>query len=168
MKLHNLTAALACASLIPYCVALTRRADVAEHVVLADCRDGEGVQSSQMAYYNNSITSYPNSVAAVRTAKGQMAHWEGPDLISATFDSGVTFTANITTVVAQGQYAGTGENDYGSFTCWYNSTSNLYHWGNATCDEVYDCNHQALPVATNTVLSSSQSIGMPPIYALCL
>jgi hypothetical protein len=60
---------------------------------------------------------------------------------SAIFPDGDIFTANISRVASQGDYAGAGYNDYGPFTCWANYVTNLYKWAANTCTEVYDCNH---------------------------
>ena len=111
-----------------------------EHVILANCIDNTGVQSSQMAYFSGSPGPSPSSVADVSTTYGQTRVWEDA-VTSATFQDGDTFTANISGVASQGDYAGTGYNDYGPFTCWANYVTNLYKWAANTCTEVYDCNH---------------------------
>jgi hypothetical protein len=111
-----------------------------EHVILANCIDNTGVKSSQMAYFSGSPGPSPSSVATVSTTYGQTRVWEDA-VTSATFGDGDTFTANISGVVSQGDYAGAGYNDYGPFTCWANYVTNLYKWAADTCTEVYDCNH---------------------------
>jgi hypothetical protein len=141
-------------------LALTLRDDTVEHVVLANCKDEFGIKSSQMAYYSAAINPYPSSVANVTTPNGQTATWEGTGPISATFPDGDIFTVNIPAVVSQGQYAGPGNNNYGPFTCWYNWNASLYHWGGNTCDEVYDCNHQAAPITSQ----ASATSGIPQSY----
>jgi hypothetical protein len=113
---------------------------VGEHVILANCIDNTGVKSSQMAYFSGSPGPSPSSVANVSTTYGQTKVWEDA-VTSATFGDGDVFTANISGVVSQGDYAGNGYNDYGPFTCWANYVTNLYKWGANTCTEVYDCNH---------------------------
>jgi hypothetical protein len=108
-----------------------------EHVILANCIDNTGVKSSQMAYFSGSPGPSPSSVATVSTTYGQTRVWEYA-VTSATFPDGDTFTANISGVASQGDYA---YNDYGPFTCWSNYVPNLYKWAANTCTEVYDCNH---------------------------
>jgi hypothetical protein len=124
--------------------------DIGEHVILANCIDNNGVQSSQMAYFSGSPGNSPNNVANVSSPLVPYGHtrvWED-GLTSALFDDGVTFTSNITAIVSQGDYAGPGKNDYGPFTCWSNYVANLYKWAANTCTEIYDCNHSAAPGST--------------------
>jgi len=116
-----------------------------EHVVLADCRDGDGVFSSQMAYFPGSPNKKPQDVSVVSTPVGQTALWPGRTTASLFTGTGVTFTARLGPKVDEGQFAGTGDNGYGVFSCWQRFSLNLYEYGGATCSQVYDCDHSPAP-----------------------
>lgn len=116
-----------------------------EHVVLADCRDGDGVVSSQMAYFPGSPGSTPQDVAVVSTKNGQARLWAGQETAGLFTDTGVTFTADLGPQVEEGELAGTGDNGYGPFTCWQRYSANLYDYDGTTCSQVYDCDHETKP-----------------------
>jgi hypothetical protein len=118
--------------------------DSGEHVILTSCQDQNGVKSSQMAYFKSNPGPSPDSVAIVQTGTGLTRVWE-KGITSATFQDSDVFTANITAPVPQGEYAGTGQNNYGPFTCWDNYVPNLYKRNGDICTEIYDCNHSAAP-----------------------
>ena len=116
-----------------------------EHVVLADCRDGDGVFSSQMAYFPGAPGKKPQDVSVVSTPAGQTALWVGQTTKSLFSTSGVTFTAQLGPKGDEGSFAGTGDNGYGNFTCWQRFNLNLYEYGGNTCSQVYDCDHEPVP-----------------------
>ncbi|ROW04863.1 hypothetical protein VMCG_04886 [Cytospora schulzeri] len=101
----------------------------AEHVVLANCRSPDGILSSEMASYTGSPQNTPDDIAIVDTS---------PD-------------------VADGEWAGTGDNGYGSFVCWETSLPDSYYDEalGTECSGVYDCNHEATPSVTPTSLATS-------------
>ncbi|KXX77747.1 hypothetical protein MMYC01_206696 [Madurella mycetomatis] len=102
-----------------------------EHVILADCVDpATGVVSSQMAYYPGEPDALPapEDTALVLTAPGQTARWANSNT-SAVFTTGVRFIATLGPEVAEGGFAGTGNNgfdDNGGFRCWRWSHEGLY------------------------------------------
>jgi hypothetical protein len=116
-----------------------------EHVVLADCRDASNKVSSQMAYFPNQPNQYPQDVAVVNTANGQAALWVSTTTEGLFTDTGTTFTAVLGPKVADGEYAGTGNNGYGNFSCWQIYNQALYTYDNTTCSQVYDCDHRSAP-----------------------
>ncbi len=120
---------------------LLSRAD-AEHVVLADCKASNSQFSSQMAYYPGSPQGAPQDVAIVPTTAGQYSLWVDAETSALFTTSGVTFTADLGPKVADGEYAGSGDNGYGSFSCWAKYKKDLYTWNNITCSMVYDCDHR--------------------------
>ncbi|KAK1753027.1 hypothetical protein QBC47DRAFT_404389 [Echria macrotheca] len=141
---------------------LQRRID-GEHVVLADCRDGKGVVSSQMAYFKADPGPTPQDVAVVHTNPGEAALWVNSETPGLFTDTGVTFTATIGPKVADGQWAGKGDNGYGSFNCWQKYFTSLYVYSGTTCSQVYLCSHDpapsgaAIPSVTNSPSSSPAS-----------
>lgn len=122
-----------------------QRRDPDEHVVLADCRDPQGVVSSQIAYFTGAPGPKPQDVAVVHTNPGEAELWINSNTSALFTDTGVTFTATIGPKVADGGYAGTGHNGYGSFRCWQEYSQNLYTYGGTTCSQVYYCNHNPAP-----------------------
>lgn len=116
-----------------------------EHVILADCRDGNGVVSSQMAYFNSTPGPKPNDVSIVHTNPGEAALWINRVTEGLFTDTGVTFVATLGPKVADGTFAGTGQNGYANFTCWQRYIKELYKYGGTTCSQVYDCNHDKAP-----------------------
>lgn len=114
-----------------------------EHVVLADCRDTANKVSSQMAYYLAEPGPTPEDVAVVVTNPGQAALWINAVTSALFTNTGVTFTATIGPKVAEGEWAGTGDNGYGSFNCWQKYVGGLYRYESTTCSQVYVCNHNA-------------------------
>jgi hypothetical protein len=126
-------------------LAIHRRASIAqETVVLANCIDNNGIQSSQMAYFVGAPNASPNAVVNVPTDPGKTVIWEG-NTTPATFPDGVTFSATILKVVAEGEYAGPGKNNYGTFSCWAHYVPNMYKTDSRTCTAVYVCDHAGTP-----------------------
>lgn len=110
-----------------------------EYVVLATCIGDADVRTSQMAYFPGSPNASPNIVT--ETSHGQTSVWEGA-ATSGRFPYGNVFTATIGSPVAQGEFAGTGKANQGSFSCWRNHRKNLYNWDEHICTGIYDCNRQ--------------------------
>lgn len=125
---------------------LYSRAD-AEHVVLADCRSPKGILSSEMAYFAGSPKSNPDDTAIVDTPYNTTRNWANARTSTLFPDTNITFTAVLRPDVAQGDWAGTGDNGYGSFVCWEKSLPELYHDEavGTECAGVYDCDHEATP-----------------------
>lgn len=133
-----------------------RRTD--EHVVLADCNGLNSDFSSQMAYYPGSATGKPQDVAVVPTPDGQYSLWVDTTTSGLFTTTGVTFTATLGPRVADGQYAGSGDNGYVPlFSCWAKYKKDLYTWGNTTCSMVYDCDHRDANSTTSASASASTS-----------
>ncbi|ROV99751.1 hypothetical protein VSDG_03113 [Cytospora chrysosperma] len=104
---------------------LYTRAD-AENVVLADCRSASGVLSSEMAYFGGSPDSTPDDTAIIDTSYNTTQQWANATTSTLFSDTGTTFTAVLRPEVAQGDWAGTGDNGYGSLVCWERSLRDLY------------------------------------------
>lgn len=138
---------------------LYTRAD-AEHVVLADCRTSNGVVSSEMAYFSGSPDSTPDDTAVVDTSYDTTQQWANATTSTLFSDTGTTFTAVLRPDVAQGDWAGTGNNGYGSFVCWETSFPNLYYDDavGTECSGVYDCDHEETPSKCLPCLSNT----LPP------
>ncbi|KAK9421340.1 hypothetical protein SUNI508_05878 [Seiridium unicorne] len=133
-----------------------------EHVVLADCRDKVGVYSSQMAYYPTSSGGSPNDVANVVTNTGETALWICSTTVGLFTTTNTKFTANLGPQVADGQYAGTGDNGYdnGGFRCWQSFQEDYYTYGNTTCNMVYNCDHSAAPASSSPTSSDASTPGL--------
>lgn len=118
-----------------------------EHVVLANCLTQAGILSSEMAYFLGSPGSSPTDTAVVNVEYNHTRAWADNTTTTRFADTGVAFTADLRPEVAQGQWAGTGENGYGSFVCWEKTLGNLFHddQQGTQCSGVYDCDHQATP-----------------------
>jgi hypothetical protein len=115
-----------------------------EHVILADCltvKDSVNVPSSMMAYYPADAVGQPQDVSLVKTPDGQSALWANSVTTSRFTVTGVNFTAILGPPVENGQFAGTGYNDYpGNFTCYETYVNNLFTYGASTnCSQVYSC-----------------------------
>jgi hypothetical protein len=122
-----------------------RRRTPGEHVVLADCRDGSGTVSSEMAYFPGDPGPSPQDVAVVATPKGQAALWVNANTTGLFTDTSVWFNATLGPKVDDGQFAGTGTNGYGNFSCYQKYASQLYTYGGTTCSQVYLCDHSTPP-----------------------
>ncbi|KAK4226629.1 hypothetical protein QBC38DRAFT_479902 [Podospora fimiseda] len=121
-----------------------RRA-IEEHVTLSDCRDSSGVFSSQAAYFPTEPGPVPQDVAVVTTTAGQTALWINTKTEALFTGTNTKFTATLGPKVNDGEYAGMGDNGYTTFNCWQKYKPNLYTYGNTTCSQVYDCNHDPAP-----------------------
>ncbi|KAH6615530.1 hypothetical protein B0J18DRAFT_282392 [Chaetomium sp. MPI-SDFR-AT-0129] len=128
-----------------------------EHVVLADCRDPAGVLSSQMAYFKGPVGATPTDVAVVATPNGQTTLWVNANTTGLFTTTSVKFTANLGPRVEEGQFAGTGNNGYGNFSCYQQYIAELYTYENTKCSQVYQCDHSKPPAGG---ISSSSSSGM--------
>ena len=114
-----------------------------ENVMLCNCRDGNGVLSSQMAYYSGDPNSSPQALANVDSDFGKTVVWEGGRPVEGAFADTDVFTSVIAKPVGEGAYAGTGNNKYGPFFCYRNYRENLYTSDGKTCSSIYACNHRA-------------------------
>jgi hypothetical protein len=123
---------------------LVRRIE-GEHVILADCTNGANSFSSQMAYYVADPGPTPVDVAVVPTSPNQYALWINANTSALFTTTGVTFSAVLGPRVDDGQYAGTGNNGYGNFTCYQRYVHDLYTWNGAKCSQVYECDHSEPP-----------------------
>lgn len=56
-----------------------------EHVILADCKYGQGILSLQMAYYSGAVESSTQPLVVVTVKYRSMQVWEDPKNIPATF-----------------------------------------------------------------------------------
>jgi hypothetical protein len=138
---------------------LDRRND-GEHVVLADCRDRAGVISSQIAYFAGEPGPSPEDVAVVVTEAGQAALWVNGNTSALFTNTGVTFTSTLGPAVGEGQFAGTGENGYGNFSCYQSYVNALYVYSATTCSQVYLCDHSDPPGGFDSVLCSRCEEGL--------
>lgn len=123
---------------------LHRRND-GEHVVLADCRDRAGLISSQVAYFAGEPGPNPEDVSVVVTDPGRAALWVNRNTSALFTNTGITFTARLGPAVEEGQFAGTGNNGYGDFSCYRNYVNSLYIYDSTTCSQVYLCDHSDPP-----------------------
>ncbi|KAH8882174.1 hypothetical protein GQ53DRAFT_753873, partial [Thozetella sp. PMI_491] len=139
-----------------------------EHVVLADCRDASNKVSSQMAYFPNQPNAYPQDVAVVNTADGQAALWVSTTTKGLFTDTGTTFTAVLGPKVADGEYAGSGNNGYGNFSCWQIYNQALYTYDNTTCSQVYDCDHRSAPSVLPTPLTDSHELSVGAVAGIAV
>jgi hypothetical protein len=119
-----------------------------ENVALANCKNGAGQQSSQMAYFSGGVGGIPAAIAITQT--GATTWWEG-NTITGTFADGNKFVSQIIApTVAAGAYAGPGHNNQGGFYCYHNYVPGAYNDGKGNnCDMIYDCSHNAPPSGGN-------------------
>lgn len=117
-----------------------------------------------MAYYPGAIEPSIQPLVVVTVKNGSMQVWEGPKNISATFRvlswEQNHFTVNIPAKVPAGNCAGSGSNTHDNFACW-SSRLNVkigYTWNTTVCNQMYDCNHSALPVSTTTKAIATSSV----------
>ncbi|KAK1829339.1 hypothetical protein QBC39DRAFT_134645 [Podospora conica] len=122
-----------------------RASDNPETVVLADCLDSANIISSQMAYFPGAPSSRPQDVAIVATTPKEAALWVNSKTAARFTATNTVFVANIGPKVAQGKYAGSGNNGYGDFSCWEQYTPKLYKYGDTVCSQVYFCDHRDPP-----------------------
>ncbi|KAI2603638.1 hypothetical protein GGR54DRAFT_622539 [Hypoxylon sp. NC1633] len=126
-----------------------------ENVILADCTGAQGQLSSEVAYFSGSPDSAPEDIATVTSGKHH--DWANTTTSAYFSDTSVTFTAVLREHSDAGDYAGTGNNGYGNFTCWQTDSTYLYSHNNQNCFAMYDCNHLGTPVSLPSA-SSSPSI----------
>ncbi|KAI0139538.1 hypothetical protein F4776DRAFT_594012 [Hypoxylon sp. NC0597] len=126
-----------------------------ENVVLADCTGGQDSSdlSSEVSYYSGTPDSTPDDVATVTT--GQHRDWANTTTEAFFSDTGVKFKAVLIEHGDAGDYAGTGTNGYGNFTCWQMEPTLLYTRENRNCFIMYDCNHLNAPVTLPSATPST-------------
>ncbi|KUJ17718.1 uncharacterized protein LY89DRAFT_733547 [Mollisia scopiformis] len=134
------------AKLLPLLGLSTLSQATTEIVYLANCAGcptSEGCEyyRSTMDYYPDVTESldgqYPSAIAGFDWVVG----WEG-NVMKRNFPDGDTFTSAITTdaqSLANGAYAGFGENKYRSFSCYKDSQRELYQDGTDYCYSIYYC-----------------------------
>ena len=125
-----------------------------ESVILCNCKDGNGIQSSEMAYYGGDPNASPAAIATVATDYDKTAVWEGSSK-EATFPDGNIFTSLIPKPVEADAFAGTGSNKYQSFYCYYKNSGNTFTSGGKTCSTIYVCNHNAPEVHVSFSIDSN-------------
>lgn len=117
-----------------------------ETVTLSNCKNSNGVLSSQMGYYPGS-PQFPTEQPTIATIQtGSTVVWEGNTVIG-TFPDGNTFTSHIVSPKGPDQsYAGPANNKQGGFYCYHHAQASIYTdpQGN-TCNMIYYCNHYAPP-----------------------
>ncbi|KAK8039544.1 hypothetical protein PG993_007955 [Apiospora rasikravindrae] len=128
-----------------------------EHVVLADCKDGNNVLQSQMAYFNaTSPENKPQDTAV-------LANWYCGFSWGQFTTTGVKFNATLGPKPAEGGYVGNGTNGYdsnnGGFRCWQQYHLNLYKQGQLQCSEVVRCDHREAPAPLPSNSCSAASDG---------
>ncbi|KAK8086265.1 hypothetical protein PG994_001239 [Apiospora phragmitis] len=133
-----------------------------EHVVLADCKNGNNVLQSQMAYFNaTSPENKPQDTAVVGTTDGQLATWFCGSASGQFTTTGVKFNATLGGKRSEGDYVGNGTNGYdydnGGFRCFQQYQRNLYKQGQFACSEVVRCDHNPPPSPLPSISCSAAS-----------
>ncbi|KAI1215192.1 uncharacterized protein F4807DRAFT_406273 [Annulohypoxylon truncatum] len=128
----------------------------AENVILTDCTNpsNSSDKSSEVTYYTGNPDDTPDDISTVTT--GQYWDWANKTTTGYFSDTGTKFVAVLNPKGQAGDYAGTGDNGYGNFTCWQTDSILVYTHNNRDCYVQYDCNHSGTP-ATITAASSSAS-----------
>ncbi|KAI1089465.1 hypothetical protein F5B19DRAFT_375422 [Rostrohypoxylon terebratum] len=129
--------------------------NTAENVILADCTNPSNLsdQSSEVTYYTGSPDSTPDDISTVTT--GQHWNWSNKTTVGYFSDTGTKFTAVLNPTGHAGDYAGTGNNGYGNFTCWQTDSILVYTHNNRDCYVQYDCNHSGTPASITAASSSA-------------
>ncbi|KAI1774319.1 hypothetical protein F4818DRAFT_419582 [Hypoxylon cercidicola] len=128
-----------------------------ENVVLVDCTGTEDVGdlASEVAYFAGSPDDSPDDISVVTTGSHQS--WANRTTSALFTDTGVTFTAVLREYGDAGDYAGSGNNGYGNFTCWQMPSTYLYTHNSRNCFVVYDCNHLGAPVSPPSPSASAST-----------
>ncbi|KAI1371372.1 hypothetical protein F4677DRAFT_314022 [Hypoxylon crocopeplum] len=128
-----------------------------ENVVLVDCTGEQNRSdlSSEVSYFSGVPDSTPDDIAPV--TDGQHRDWANKTTSAYFTDTGVTFKSVLNEKGATGDYAGTGNNGYGNFTCWQTDSTYLYSHDNKNCFVMYDCNHLGAPVTLPTAAAPGTS-----------
>ncbi|KAI4859437.1 hypothetical protein F4820DRAFT_166752 [Hypoxylon rubiginosum] len=145
-----------CASSVTIASSLRARANN-ENVVLADCTGPQntGDLASEVAYFTGAPDGSPDDISVVTTGSHQS--WANRTTSALFSDTGVTFTAVLRESGEAGDYAGTGNNGYGNFTCWQMTSTYLYSHNSRNCFAVYDCNHLGAPVSLPSASASAST-----------
>ncbi|KAK4096149.1 hypothetical protein N658DRAFT_459203, partial [Parathielavia hyrcaniae] len=98
-----------------------------------------------MAYFTGAPGPSPRDVAVVKTNPGETALWANSNTTGFFTTSGVTFWANLGPRVDEGEFAGTGDNGFGRFSCYQRYVKDLYTYGDTVCSQVYLCDHSVPP-----------------------
>ncbi|OTA84507.1 hypothetical protein M434DRAFT_377815 [Hypoxylon sp. CO27-5] len=128
-----------------------------EYVMLADCGQGNEVQSSQAAYYQTYTDDAPRDVARIVVITDQSRTLGNTKLWAYFTDTGINFTASLLPEGENGEYSGTAYNGYVHFACFQKPLAYIYSNGSAECYQRYNCSHAAISSTTTTQppLSSS-------------
>jgi hypothetical protein len=94
-----------------------------------------------MAYFAGDPDKTPEDIAIVSTPVGQAALWVNSRTTGFFTVTGTTFLADLGPRVEDGQFAGTGNNGYGNFSCYQRYDKELYSYGGTKCSQVYLCDH---------------------------
>ncbi|KAK8037123.1 hypothetical protein PG991_001437 [Apiospora marii] len=122
-----------------------------ESLVLANCKNGNNVLQSQMAYINDTrLDATPMDVAVMKAPAGQqLFDWFCKFSSSQFTTTGVQFNATLGPKREEGDYVGNGTNGYdynnGGFRCWQESFPNRYYQGQFVCAQVIRCDHRVGP-----------------------
>ncbi|OTA99413.1 hypothetical protein M426DRAFT_325127 [Hypoxylon sp. CI-4A] len=138
-----------------------------ENVILADCTRARNTSelSSEVSYFKGAPDDTPDDVAVVTTDRHQ--NWANTTTKAFFADTNTTFTAVLRERGDAGDYAGTGDNGYGTFTCWQMASTYLYTHTDKNCFVVYDCNHSGAPATLPpiSVTSDTSSTSESPASA---
>ncbi|KAI1458959.1 hypothetical protein F4805DRAFT_107781 [Annulohypoxylon moriforme] len=127
----------------------------AENVILTDCSNpsNSSDKSSEVTYYTGSPDSTPDDISTVTT--GQYWDWANKTTTGYFSDTGTKFVSVLNPKGQAGDYAGTGDNGYGNFTCWQTNSILVYTHNNRDCYVQYDCNHSGSPASITAASSSA-------------
>ncbi|KAI0884200.1 uncharacterized protein GGS22DRAFT_165109 [Annulohypoxylon maeteangense] len=129
----------------------------AENVILTNCTNpsNSSDKSSEVTYYTGNPDSTPDDISTVTT--GQYWDWANKTTTGYFSDTGTKFVSVLNPKGQAGDYAGTGDNGYGNFTCWQTDSILVYTNNNRDCYVQYDCNHQGSPASITAASSSSSA-----------
>ncbi|KAI2472467.1 hypothetical protein F4781DRAFT_445387 [Annulohypoxylon bovei var. microspora] len=125
-----------------------------QHVILADCGQGDEMVS-EAAYYKDNMQDSPTETAQVMTS-GQSDSQLNSDLWAYFSGSDTHFTAKIGKGGKDGDISGTASDGYSNFTCYQMPSAYVYsNNDNLTCFQRYSCGYGvALSIATTPSPSS--------------
>ncbi|OTA63236.1 hypothetical protein K449DRAFT_443753 [Hypoxylon sp. EC38] len=130
-----------------------------EYVMLADCGQGNEVQSSQAAYYQTYTDDVPRDVARIVVVTDQSRTLGNTELWAYFTDTGINFTASLLPEGENGEYSGTAYNGYVHFACFQKPLAYIYSNGSAECYQRYNCSHDIVSSPTSsTLLPFSNSV----------
>lgn len=139
-----------------------------EHVIIADCKSPDGVESSHYAYFTGPPDGTPDAIAVMRSGKHQP--WADKGLLKATFPDGTTFSCNWDVFVAEGEYMGFGSRGapeyprgWTNLSCYARFKAAMYTTEDGTvCNAMYDCDRSSPPSVTAKTSSTSRPAATTP------